>query len=452
MIKKALVGTMLSLFTTGIALAAISPEKSKMLDGPELTAFGAIRAGNDDGSIPEYKGEPIIPPASYVPGSGRYPDPFFNDQPLFTITADNMEEYADKLDEGTLGMLERWPETFQIPVYTTRRTAPYPAWVLENIKKHASTAELVNEAGDGVVGAYGGIPFPIPKNGLEVLWNHLLYWQPHVTEALAPGYLVDGSGNSHLMTVAESYSEVPYYDPESTELNGPYFKVRTLTKEPARVAGEQFLLHYTTNYTEGTDNTWSYSPGQRRVRLAPEFKYDTPSPGYGGAMYFDETYLFSGRPDRFDWKLVGRKEMYIPYNSFVQANTDPKELLGEHHLNPEYTRWELHRVWEVEATLKDGERHAAHKRKYYFDEDSWKLVLYSGFDKTGDLFRTGHSALIQIYDERSPFMHGAITIYDFSRKQYLVTPVFGREGYLRSAKRRPAFETTSSALSGSGLR
>ena len=32
-------------------------------------------------------------------------------------------------------------------------------------------------------------------------------------------------------------------------------------------------------------------------------------------MSFDELNVFSGRLDRFDWKLLGKKEILIPYNS-----------------------------------------------------------------------------------------------------------------------------------------
>ncbi|MNJ62043.1 hypothetical protein D3C77_578630 [compost metagenome] len=51
-------------------------------------------------------------------------------------------------------------------------------------------------------------------------------------------------------------------------------------------------------------------------------------------------------------------------------------------------RWELHRVWEVEATVAGGKRHAVAKRKFYFDEDSWMVLLMDGYDSEGKLWRT----------------------------------------------------------------
>ena len=451
MIPRIILGAVLCT-VAGAALAAVTAEEAKKLGG-ELTAFGAIQAGNADGSIPPYTGGVITPPADYKPGSGRYPDPFADEKPLFTITAANTAQYADRLDEGTLGLLKRWPATFKLNVYKTHRTAPYPDWVLENTKKNATSAKLVNAQGDGVEGAYGGIPFPIPKTGLEVLWNHLLYWQPVAQEARAPGYLVDGGGKVNLMGTMDTYYETPYYNQAKTSLDGPYYKVKAIVREPARVVGDAYLLHYPINYSTATDNTWTYSTGQRRVRLAPEFKYDTPSPAYGGGVYFDEVYLYAGRPDRFDWKLVGRKEMYIPYNAYAQSSADPEKFLGPQHENPDLMRWELHRVWEVEATLKKGERHAASKRKFYFDEDSWKLVLTAAFDQTGELFRAGNNACFQVYDPTVKYMFCPFSVYDLTRGQYVSTPLFGgKGGYLKPTALRPSFDTSSGALQGTGIR
>lgn len=452
MIPRILLGVVVSVMVGGPALAAVSTEEAKRL-GADLTGFGAIKAGNADGLIPEYAGGSITPPATYTPGSGQYPNPFADEQPLFTITAANMEQYADRLDEGTRALLKRWPDTFELNVYPTHRTASYPDWVLDNTRKNAVTAQLVNEQGDGVEGAYGGIPFPIPQNGLEVLWNHVLYWQPIAQEGRSPGYLVDRIGSVTNLSVMDVYYEAQYYNAQNTELNGPYYKLRALAREPARVAGEGYLTHYPINHAQGSDTTWAYSPGQRRVRLAPEFKYDTPSPSYGGGIFFDEVFLFSGRPDRFEWKLIGKKEMIIPYNAYDQVNSSPEQLLGKQHVNPELLRWELHRVWEVEATLKEGARHAYKTRKFYFDEDSWKLVLSSGFDQAGDLFRVGNNACFQVYDPKAQYMTCPFTVYDLNRGQYVVTPVFGgKGGFLKPTDPLPAFETTSSALQGSGIR
>lgn len=444
-----------SALAVSTALAAVSEDEARQLVGGELTRFGAEAAGNAEGTIPPYDPAQtqITPPADYKPGSGRYPNPFADDEPLFTISAENLDEYRDKLDEGTIALINRWPETYKLHVYPTRRTAPYPEWVLENTVKNATRANLINELGEGVEGAYGGIPFPIPKNGLEVLWNNFLYQQPVAQEGMSIGYLVDSNGSITNVGQNEGYFENQYYNPDKTQLDSPaYYKMLNLTRAPARKAGEGSLTHYSINYTVQDQTNWSYSPGQRRVRLAPEFKYDTPSASYGGGIFYDEIYLFSGRPDKFDWKLVGKKEVYIPYNSYDLTQSSPQEALHHQHLNPERVRWELHRVWEVEATLRPGERHAYSKRVFLFDEDSWKAVSATGYDQSGEIYRVGYQGPFQLYDPKAPYFYQSFWFYDLQKNQYLITPVWGDKGNLRPTDARPSYSTTASALQGTGLR
>ena len=67
------------------------------------------------------------------------------------------------------------------------------------------------------------------------------------------------------------------------------------------------------------------------------------------------------------------------------------ELVTPHTLNPSQVRWELHRVWEIEATLAAGKRHVVPKRKYYIDEDTWQIILFDGWDAKGELWRTNYT-------------------------------------------------------------
>lgn len=68
---------------------------------------------------------------------------------------------------------------------------------------------------------------------------------------------------------------------------------------------------------------------------------------------FDEVDVFAGRGDRFDWKIVGKKEVLIPYNSNgLHTPTKDSDVLMANHLNPDHVRWELHRVWVIESTLR----------------------------------------------------------------------------------------------------
>lgn len=107
-----------------------------------------------------------------------------------------------------------------------------------------------------------------------------------------------------------------------------------------------------------------YLTGQRRVRKLPNSCCDTPHPTSAGIITFDEMETFATRLERFDWKLVGKKEMYIPYNSNrTLVPTEDSDVLGPKHLNPDTVRWELHRVWVVEAELQPGQRHTSPKSR-----------------------------------------------------------------------------------------
>jgi len=83
---------------------------------------------------------------------------------------------------------------------------------------------------------------------------------------------------------------------------------------PAQVGTMQLRYQYSRMDLKGQP-TWSYIPGQRRVRMAPEFTYDGVAPSVGGVLLYDEINGFDGKMDRFDFKLLGRKEMFVPYNN-----------------------------------------------------------------------------------------------------------------------------------------
>jgi len=411
-----------SLLLSGVlacsCLAAHAQDVSQL--GTTLTPFGAIKAGSADGAIPPYTGGIAamsgLPAASDTTG---YPDPFASDQKLFSITSTNMAQYASMLTPGAQALLQRYPD-YRIDVYPTHRTASYPAWVLANDIKNASSAQEVGTDGSGVSGAYGGVPFPIPKDGNQVMWNGFLTYHPAFCEQRFQNYLVDSSGAvTELGTLQTSWAHT-YYDPSTTALDNnffDYYEVRYLT--PAAEAGQVFVFEYPIDFTKTDDQTYFYSPGTRRVRLAPEFTYDTPIASYGGAIDYDEIDLFYGKMDKFDFKLVGEKEMIIPYNVYKMAGTTESAVLGTHTLSPDGVRWERHRVWVVDATLKPDARHAFSRWTFYVDEDSWNFAASESYDHSGAIYKVGFSYPYQDYSEgdATNFAH-TFGIYDLSRGSY----------------------------------
>ena len=384
-LRKLLIASVLLPFAVcPAALAGATADEAAKLK-TTLTPLGGERAGNADGSIPAWDGGYNKVAPGYKPGDIR-PDPFPGEKPLFSITAQNMASYADKLTDGDKALLEKYP-SYRIEVYPTHRTASAPQWVYDNTFKNATSAKTTHD-GDSVEGAYGGIPFPIPKTGKEVMWNHLLHWEGQAAFYEFYVKLVTADGKQVEATKANQWIQYPYYkkDGEAT-WNGDYWWLKQIATSPSFKAGEAILLHDSTNFAEQGRQSWQYLTGQRRVRKAPTIGYDTPDFVGSGIANFDEAFMFMGGLDRYDWKVLGKKEVYVPYNNnrFSQASFD--QIMGEHHLNPDFVRYELHRVWVVEATLAEGKRNVVAKRRYYVDEDSWLSLGGDGWDASGKLWK-----------------------------------------------------------------
>ncbi|MBP8926246.1 MAG: DUF1329 domain-containing protein [Pseudomonadales bacterium] len=449
---------------TGIALgliwtvahAALSDEELTLL-GTTLTPWGAEIAGSADGSYPAYTGG-IKPPAGFDQESGVWPDPYPEDKPLFSIDAKNMEQYKDRLLEGQMELMRRYP-SYRMDIYPTRRSAWLPERIIKNALANARNPECKTSSdGVGVYGCWGGTPFPIPHNGYEAMWNHLLFYTTP-GEFNSSAFLANANGSITMLLQTRTIGDYPYFNPEKTPYEGTgiyYLRPLSTTMQPTREAGTQTLLWYPLRYDIDDQRAWSYQPGQRRVRLAPEFSYDTPVAQMGGVMFFDEINLFAGRMDRFKFELKGRKLMYLPYNNYRMhlLQGDPKQLLGPHHFLPEKVRFEARRVWVVEATPLPGVRHMASKKRFYLDEDTWVALAYEGWDHSDKQFRLLMGNGIADYAHGGVILGSSAQVYDFSRGQYAgVQLMLAKGGYARYGHPFPTDAEMAPARMGSrGIR
>lgn len=433
--------------SAGHALAAVSADEAAKL-GATLTPLGAEKAGNADGSIPAWTGKVTAAGGAKV---GDVPKEVFpGEKPVLSINAKNMAQYKDKLSEGTMALMSRYPDSYRIDVYPTHRTAVAPQYVYDNTKKNAVSCKVV-DGGKTLSGCYGGIPFPIPKSGVEVIWNHLLRIEPESVDLGARNVVGTADGSHTLATRVDESFQHPYYfkDGSADGWNGEYWIQRFNTTAPPFKQGESLVIHDSID-PETPRQAWQYLVGQRRVRRAPTVAYDTPDFVASGANYFDEVMGFMGHPDRFEWKLVGKREMYIPYNDNRAVTVPNEEAFSKYHLNPDTVRWELHRVWEVDATVAPGKRHAVPKRKFYFDEDTWVLVLMDGYDAEGKLWRT--SVVTPFYVPKVPaVLIKPVTIYNLEAKTFSSVQSLNGE-YYRSVDRKPASFFTGDAVAADAAR
>ncbi len=384
--------------STATVWAGLSPEEIAKL-GKELTPMGAEQAGNADGTIPEWTGGLTEFPAGYTPGK-HYVDPYAGDAAKFTITAANMSSYADKLTPGQQALLKAYPDTYEMNVYPTHRSAAYPQRIYDKTIENAKTAELA-PGGNGITGAINGIPFPIPKNGQEVIWNHLVRYRAD-SAARDIGQAAPTRGGSYTLVQFhdEFYMQYSMEGMTEADLNNRIFFFKQEVMAPARLAGGILLVAETMDQVKEHRNAWLYNPGQRRVRRAPNVAYDNPGTAADAMRTSDQLDMYNGAIDRYDWKLVGKKEIYVPYNSYKLQDPSVKfkEILTPLHINQDLVRYELHRVWVVDATLKEGARHIYKRRTFYLDEDSWQIVVVDCYDQRDQLWRVSEGHAMSYYN------------------------------------------------------
>lgn len=432
------------------AVAQVSPQDVAKL-GTTLTPLGGEKAANADGSIPAWDGGLTKAPAGWKPGT-HYANPFAGEKPLFTINAQNAAQYADKLSDGHKAMLKTYP-SFRIPVYTTHRTAAAPQRISDATKKIATTAKLA-AGGNGVTGALAGIPFPMPKSGIEVIWNHLLRYRAEIASRTV-AQAAPTRGGQYTLVQFEEETMFVYHLPGTTEasMKNRLLNFKQAVLAPARLAGGILLVHESMNQIEQPRDAWLYNPGQRRVRRAPQVAYDNPGTAADNMRTSDQLDMFNGAPDKYDWKLVGKKEIYVPYNSYrlQDPSVKFKEILTPLHMNPDYTRYELHRVWVVDATLKKGERHIYKRRTFYIDEDSWQILLVDQYDNRDQLWRVSEGHAITYYDLPTVWT-SAESHTDLQAGRYLVMGINSENAPHNFNIKRTEGDFTPDALRREGVR
>jgi hypothetical protein len=433
------------------AQAAVSTQEAAKL-GTSLTLVGAEKAANADGSIPAYTGGLNTPPANFRPGDSMRPDPFATEKPLQVIDGKNVDQYKGSLTATTAELAKRFP-SYHINVYPTHRTAALPQAVLDNGLKNASGAKSL-EGGLAIDNVLPGVPFPIPQSGAEAMWNFLLRYQGVSINSKYDSWNVDSAGVPSLAITGEAFIAYPIYENLTKPISSSdiYYQMKLYYTGPARRAGESVMLKDAANPLQQPRRAWQYLPGQRRVKLAPDLAYDTPNPGTAGAGTYDDVFVFNGALDRYDWKLVGKQEMIVPYNTYkLTYAQDPKSLTTPNHLAPDFVRWEKHRVWVVEGNLKASARHVYQKRRFYLDEDTWTALASDEYDARGQLYRGSFAFLSQSYDKQvpdaTPFM-----IYDLVGGSYNINGVVGPYGGIKYIDPLSKVQWSPESLAGAGIR
>lgn len=398
------------------AQAKVDPAQAARL-GQDLTPMGAERAGNASGTIPAWTGGVEVP-AGYRPGM-HHPDPYANDAMLYRVDAANAAQYAGMLPEGTRALLERHP-SFSLRVFPSRRSASVPERIYEATRANAVSTELIAN-GNGIRGATAGIPFPLPQSGIEVIWNHNLHYRGEQTRMVNNQAVVIKGKVSLIRRDRHIYYVYNREGMDEKNLDNTllYYKYRVTA--PARLSGTALVVQDPVDQVLAVRKAWRYSPSDRRVRRLPSLAYDSPQPDTSGLATADVVDSFNGAPDRYEWKLVGKREMLVPYNSYAvhQKGIPYEHIVGPNTLNPELLRYEPHRVWIVEARLRTGFNHPYGMRRFYVDEDSWRILAVDLFDEDGELIGLQESHPINYY-EVPAFSSTLETLYHLKDGNYFV--------------------------------
>lgn len=404
------------------AVYAASPQEAERL-GKDLTPVGAEKGGNKDGTIPAWEGQDV-PLQGWSQGKYRGDYWKFKDEkPLFSIDASNVDRYADKLSPGQVQLIKQ-TKGYRMDVYPSHRNAGFPDWILANVKKNAQGAAKIGADGSSLADAVlPGVPFPIPQSGVEAMWNYILKYrgvgvewpETNIVASPRPGssQWIEPHGPQHLfLPWGRKGSNRP------SQVNDLMYSIYFAYDSPPALAGQAVISTY---YFGKSNETFYYFPGQRRVRRLPSYAYDSPQIGFENQYTLDEPWVFNGNPDRFDWKIVAKKELYVPYNCFGMHDFRAKlhDVLLPQFLDHKYRRYELHRVWVVEGTVKKGVRHIAPKKVFYLDEDSWLAVVNEDYDAKGNLWKAREGYPIPVWELGGSFDLEAFASYDLQNGRYV---------------------------------
>lgn len=385
------------------AVAAGAASAASVQDlGNTLTPLGGEKAGNAAKTIPAWSAESVQTPGW---SAGKYRKDYFkykDEKPLEVIDASNADKHADRLTPGQLALFKQ-VKGYKMEIYPSHRYCSAPDFVQDNTKKNPGFAKLGADGWSLAEANVPGVPFPFPQNGTEAMYNAKMRYRgvgieyKQVTTAVSPR---KGS-TEWIRAGSEQNTFFPWGAKGSNKLStlpGVEYYTYFAYSTPAALAGQALAVTFFLN--QPSTETFYYFPGQRRVRRMPAYAYDAPQIGMENQYTLDEPFVFNGTLDRFDWKLVGKKEIYVPYASFGAYNAQAKfeDVAKDDGIAANARRYELHRVWVVQASVKAGTRHSSPQRTFYIDEDSWNLMLADDYDAQGKLWKHREGYLIPVYE------------------------------------------------------
>jgi len=416
------------MLTAGSAWAKVPADQVARM-GKDLTPMGSERGGSADGMVPAWDGGLSAPPAGvkFDAKTDNPTNPFPGDQPKFTVTGANAAQYDQYLLEGHKVLLKKYG-SYKMKVYQSRRTCALPQHAYEAAKRNAAEADLSKD-GDGVMNFVQGLPYPIANNAMELIMDKRFSYRGYKATRQFAAAPVQSNGSFNLISVQDE-AIFRYANPSvksSDQLNNIGLLYIANTVAPARLAGNVVLVHESINSAVEPRKAWQYSPGTRRVRRAPDIAYDNPGTNTDAMSTSDAFDGFNGALDRYNWTIKGRSVKFIAYNAYDLLHTKYADYVKPSHPNQDVNRYEPHRVWTVEATLKAGSRHIYARRVIHLDEDAKVVSNAENYDGRGQLWRFQEVPLVNAYHVPHCGTGALELVYDLLSGRYLALSMRAEE-------------------------
>jgi hypothetical protein len=347
-------------------------------------------------------------------------------QPGDAISAQNADKVQDLVSPGVYYMVKHDMRMHIVPSERVDWPPPYK----EATEKYSAQVRLTADH-RSLIGYAAGQPFPLidsndPDVAEKVIWNNV--FRPIQSDDYDLRFFDCQSqyvspGRSHNIIEDQEVGHYAGYDLVGrTEVEpmpiDPDFKVSNrlwmfagypvIAPEDARGQG---LIRYRYADPKRGDDSWTWTPGSRRVRRLSESLLSTAT----GAETHDPDHYsgFNPKTEQYNYKFLGEKEML----ACVHAVHSPEVTCaydGGATACPE--NWEMRHMYVVEATPRRdiGEASGAldSRTVVYLDSEVWFEPYVDTYDRRGQLWRNDIFWLA--YRDR-PVPDARVAIYPFKR-------------------------------------
>ena len=297
----------------------------------------------------------------------------------FRVDKSNADKYKDMMPAGLYQLIKEWG--YSANVYDTVNDFSFPKEYQEMTEKNKGKARI-NKRG-GIENYAGGLPFPEPKTAAEIMWDYEYKYLGDDFYYVGDVSIMATTGRERKLGL--NYARLAYesrikLDPKPSIPDPNHIEIKEISRftYPEDIAGMALLTARYQDPSKGDDG-WMYIPTIRRVRRISVAQRGDSSGGMD--FTWDDYRGFSGKVSDYTWKLVGKKEMIVPFHAPTH-NPKRKGIM----FNPDDVRYELRTVWIVDGVNVD-KSYVYSKRRSYVDTHSYDVIAADLWDRKNVLWK-----------------------------------------------------------------